>query len=169
MGVKQAGIENSELLELFRQHLKEQHNIETDAPLSTEMLRAHIQGKHVFIPVSIFSNNALSCLEATVKYLRENEKLSNNETARLLGRAQTSVWITYRNAAKKLAKQFTPLAQDLLIPTEALSSGLSALESISFYLNQKYAMSYSRIAKLLNRDQRTIWTVCNRARKKLER
>ncbi|MBI5880614.1 hypothetical protein HZB90_00625, partial [archaeon] len=50
-----------------------------------------------------------------------------------------------------------------------LSSGLSALESISLYLNQKYGIGYSRIAKLLNRDQRTIWTVCDRARKKLAR
>jgi len=168
MGRPQAGNE-TELLELFRQHLKEQHSIETEEPLSAEMLRAHIQGKHVFIPVSIFSNNRLSCLEATVKYLRENEKLSNNETARLLGRAQQAAWITYRNAAKKLAKQFIPEKHDLMIPTEALSSGLSALESISLYLNQKYGIGYSKIATLLNRDQRTIWTVCDRARKKLAR
>ncbi len=126
-----------------------------------------MQGKHVFIPVSIFSNNRLSCLESIVKYLRENERMSNAETARLLGRAQASVWITYRNAAKKLAKYFVADTPDLMIPTEALSSGLSALESISLYLNKKYGIGYSKIAKLLNRDQRTIWTVCDRARKKI--
>lgn len=166
---QQADKQSEGLLELFRQHLKEQHNIETEEPLSTEMLLAHMQGKHVFIPVSIFSNTCLSCLEAVVKYLRENERMSNAQAAKLLNRQATAAWITYRNARKKREKQFIPEKPDLMIPTEALSSGLSALESISFYLNQKYSMGYSRIARLLGRDPRTIWTVCNRARKKLAR
>jgi predicted DNA-binding protein (UPF0251 family) len=166
---KQPDRQSEGLLELFRQHLKEQHNIVTDEPLSAEMLLAHMQGKHVFIPVSIFSNTNLSCLESAVKFLRENEGMSNAQAAKLLGRQATAAWITYRNAKKKHAKQFIPAKPDLMIPTEALSSGLSALESISFYLNQKYSMGYSRIAQLLGRDPRTIWTVCNRARKKLAR
>jgi hypothetical protein len=166
---QQAETQSEGLLELFRQHLKEQHNIETEEPLSREMLLAHMRGKHVFIPVSIFSNSKLSCLEAAVKYLRENERVSNADVARLLGRKQAAAWITYRNAKRKLTKQLEPARPDLMIPTEALSSGLSALESIAFYLNQKYSMGYTRIAKLLGRDPRTIWTVCSRAKRKLAR
>jgi hypothetical protein len=40
------------------------------------------------------------------------------------------------------------------------------LESISEYLKDKLGMSYHEIAVLLNRDDRTIWTCYNRAKKK---
>ena len=43
---------------------------------------------------------------------------------------------------------------------------VAVLESIAEYLVNEKKMKYSEIGKLLNRNQRTIWTVCNRAKKK---
>ncbi len=44
---------------------------------------------------------------------------------------------------------------------------LAALESIVVYLKDSQGMTYAQIAKLLNRDDRTIWTTYTRAKKKL--
>ncbi len=43
---------------------------------------------------------------------------------------------------------------------------LSALESICRYLKDEKGLRYSEIAKLLNRDQRTIWVTCHNSLKK---
>jgi DNA-directed RNA polymerase specialized sigma24 family protein len=44
---------------------------------------------------------------------------------------------------------------------------LAALESVVVYLKDSQGMNYAQIAKLLNRDDRTIWTTYQRAKKKL--
>jgi DNA-binding CsgD family transcriptional regulator len=157
-----------EITVLFRQHLQDHHHIETEKEFEPGFVKEHLEGKHILIPVSIFSNNRLSALETIVKYLRENEQLRNNETAQMLGKAPTSVWITYRNACRKLASRFHVGTTDVFIPTSEVSSyNLSVLESISLYLKLICGFSYRKIGRLLNRDERTIWTVCSRARKKL--
>jgi hypothetical protein len=43
---------------------------------------------------------------------------------------------------------------------------LSVLEIIVEYLKEKKKLTYHEIAVLLNRDDRTIWTCYNRAKKK---
>lgn len=45
-----------------------------------------------------------------------------------------------------------------LIPVEIFSCGLSPLETIVQYLKDEESLNFSVIAKLLNRDERTIWT-----------
>ena len=45
---------------------------------------------------------------------------------------------------------------------------LAALEAIVVYLKDSQGMTFAQIAKLLNRDDRTIWTTYTRAKKKLE-
>jgi len=44
---------------------------------------------------------------------------------------------------------------------------LAALEAIVVYLKDSQGMNYAQIAKMLNRDDRTIWTTYQRAKKKL--
>ena len=44
---------------------------------------------------------------------------------------------------------------------------LAALEAIVVYLKDSQGMTYAQIARLLNRDDRTIWTTYTRAKKKL--
>jgi len=43
---------------------------------------------------------------------------------------------------------------------------LSVLEAITEYLKDKKSLTYHEIAVLLNRDDRTIWTCYQRAKKK---
>ena len=45
---------------------------------------------------------------------------------------------------------------------------LGVLESLVFYLRENLSLKNSEIAKLLNRDDRTIWTVYNRVKKKIK-
>jgi hypothetical protein len=45
---------------------------------------------------------------------------------------------------------------------------MSVLESLVFHLKKKYSLSYHDISLLLRRDERTIWTVYQRALKKIK-
>lgn len=157
---------------LFTQHLREHHNIdagkkdEQGKQYTSDFIRAHLKGEHTLIPLGIFSPD-LSALETLVKYLRENEQFTNSAVARMLARTPASVWITYRNACRKHPEKLQPAMSRTAIPTsEIAGSGLSVLESIAHYLLQQ-GMTYAEIGRALGRDERTIWTVCSRARKKL--
>jgi predicted DNA-binding protein (UPF0251 family) len=63
----------------------------------------------------------------------------------------------------------TPLvsqkSMDVLIPLDALR-GNSSLEAIVLYLKEILNMKYNEIAKILNRDQRTIWVTYSNSKKK---
>lgn len=159
--------EHDKLKLLFRHHLQEHHHVVLKEDVEQELIREHLEGRQTLIPISIFSNKRLSALESIVKYLRENEGMSNADAAQVIGRSQAAVWITYRNASAKLGRRLRIETSDISIPTEVIASGrLSVLESISMHLHQKYCLSYRKIGELLNRDERTIWTVCSRARNK---
>jgi predicted transcriptional regulator len=57
--------------------------------------------------------------------------------------------------------------ETLTLPLKVLQDrDVAILESIVEYLKEEKKLKYSEIAKLLNRDQRTIWTVYNRVKKK---
>lgn len=49
-----------------------------------------------------------------------------------------------------------------------LDRRLSALESLVMFLKDEYQFTYAQIARLINRDDRTIWTVYQRAKKKVK-
>ena len=56
---------------------------------------------------------------------------------------------------------------DLLIPTTIFCDrSLSFLESLVEYLKEQLNLSYHEIGKLTNREERNIWTLYDRARKK---
>jgi len=58
-------------------------------------------------------------------------------------------------------------SSELSIPSSVFQNrNLSVLEAMVVYLKEDKSLKYSEIAKLLNRDDRTIWTVYNRAKKK---
>ena len=71
---------------------------------------------------------------------------------------------------KKLKKRFVTKGSGYLIPVSVFSaSSLSPMEAVVVYLKDEFSLSYHKVAMLLKRDDRTIWTVYNRARKKLIR
>ena len=60
-----------------------------------------------------------------------------------------------------------PISKEILIPVSIFEfSDLSALETICKYLKEELDFTYSKIASLLNRDSRTIWTTYHTASKK---
>jgi len=64
-------------------------------------------------------------------------------------------------------KKKSDLNYNIDIPVEIFQDRkVAVLERLSEYLKDKLALSYHEIAVLLNRDDRTIWTCYNRAKKK---
>ncbi len=55
----------------------------------------------------------------------------------------------------------------IVLPVEIFKDRkVSVLEIISEYLKDHYHLTYHEIAVMMNRDDRTIWTAYNRAKKK---
>lgn len=70
----------------------------------------------------------------------------------------------------EIAKQKTPAVFGTSIPIDILRDrDVSALEAIVRYLKEEQKLTYSQIAQLLNRDDRTVWTTYKRAAKKFTR
>jgi len=118
------------------------------------------------MPISIFKNNKLSCLETIVKYMKEDKGLKIIEIANLLNRNNKTVWATYDKAKRKM-KGRLDVSSEKIIPASIFRARLlSVLESLVEYLKENQGMKFSKIAIVLNRDNRTIWTVYKRAAKK---
>ena len=119
------------------------------------------------LPISIFSNDELSCLETIVKYLKEEFNLRFHEIALLLNRNDRTIWSTYNIACKKRKERLLVKDSKFFIPVSILQNRkFSVLEAIVSYLKDNFNLRYSEIAVLLNRDERNMWTVYNRAKKK---
>ena len=119
------------------------------------------------IPVSIFDNNKLGCLEAVVKYMKENLKLKSSKIAEMLGRNISTISSTYIKACKKHSSEFFVKESKHYIPIAVIANrNFSVMESIVKFLKEKLNLANKEIAKMLNRDTRTIWTVYSRAAKK---
>ena len=119
-----------------------------------------------FIPVVIFDNDKLSTFEALVKYLKEILKYKFVKIASLLQRSDKTIWITYKKARQKMPSRFPSVVSDIKIPISNFSNrDFTILESLVYYL--KYSgYSNHEIAKMLQRDDRTIWAVINRSKRK---
>ena len=126
------------------------------------------QQESSFIPVSLFSATPLSSLEAITVYLRDVKQLRFTEMEKLLNRNQIALSTTYRNARKKYPKIIRIKETKYFIPCSIFSNKkLSVLENIVFYLKHEYNLMNVQISQQLNKDQRTIWTVFDRAKKKV--
>ena len=124
------------------------------------------QLKENSLPIFIFKNNSLSALEAIVKYLKEEYNLNYAEISRRLNRSSKTIWVTYQRAKKKMPKKLKGKS-DIFIPVEIFQNRkFSVLEILVSYLKQEQEISYKDIAKLINRNYRTVLTVYRRFRKK---
>lgn len=121
------------------------------------------------IPLEILRTQELSSLEAITKFLRENRKWSYKKIGQLLNREAHTLATTYAVAKRKKSQLFSEKVEkdSLKIPFTAFKKNLSILEAICTYLHS-INYTYVEISKLLLKNQRTIWTVCNRAKKKIE-
>lgn len=118
------------------------------------------------IPSCIF-NSELSSLEAIVKYLRENCELNFREIGELLDRSQFTISSSYRQAKAKLPALFEIKISQYDLPTRIIAERrFSVLESIVKYLKEKFDLKFSQISRMLNLNQKTVWTVYHRAKRK---
>ena len=101
-----------------------------------------------------------------MRYLKEKQNKKINEIARLLGKNPPAISLAYKNS---LTKKFIPKKTNIHIPLSEFQNNqkLSILEILVQYLRNKN-LGFTEIAKILNRDVRTIWTSFNRGTKKQE-
>ncbi|HLC50430.1 MAG TPA: hypothetical protein VJI97_03300 [Candidatus Nanoarchaeia archaeon] len=145
------------IIAIFVEELKHSHDISAEEIL---------QKKEIFIPIGIFNNDKLSCLENTVKYLKENSNLKFSKIAKLLNRSSKTIWSTYSNASKKFPGHFSDLSRNEIIPVSVISNRkLSTFEGIVAFLKSKNHSNHE-IAVMMQRDDRTIWSIYDRAKKK---
>src|SRR3989338_4390489 len=124
-----------------------------------------LQRKELFLPDFIFSKK-ISSLEAISKYLIENCGLSIKQASLLLNRTNKNIWYAYNSSKKKL-DGFEETRVKLAIPIIIFqNSDLSVLENIVAYLKDELSLKYSQIARILHRDDRTVWSVYRKASKK---
>jgi len=153
-------------LRSFISHLKNEHKLNSDEIINVLVGQAK-EKTEILIPISIFNNKKLSVLEAVVKFLKEEQGLRHKEIGKLLNRDNRSIWTTYNNAIKKLSKKFIIKDSKFHIPVGIFSDRrLGALEALSEYLKDNNELSYHKIAVLLNRNDRTIWSSYNNSKKK---
>jgi hypothetical protein len=161
-------VDVSRLKELENQILRLASLEKTSVQDILKALQEREEERNSRIPLSIFDNTKLSALEAIVKFLKEERKLDYRKIANILGRNYDPIAITYRNAKRKMDERLKTKS-DVTIPASILHDRrISVLESIASYLKNELNMTYHEIAVSLNRDDRTIWTVCNRAMRKNE-
>ncbi|MCX6747089.1 MAG: LamG domain-containing protein, partial [Candidatus Pacearchaeota archaeon] len=149
-----------ELLEIIIEKLKSRYKISRKEIL--EMIKSEEELK---IPITIFSSK-LGCLESIAKYMKENLNMNYREIAKEIGRNERTIWTSYKKAKEKKGESFDIKEKGMLMPISIFKdNNLTVLESIILYLKER-GMKYSEIARLLNRDQRNIWTTYSRIIKK---
>jgi len=95
--------------------------------------------------------------------------MSYHEIGELLGRDERTIWTAYKKAKEKQPEPITIKEIEIYLPLPMINNNkFTILESIILYLKEK-GMKYSKIAGLLSRDQRNIWTIYSRAVKKIDR
>jgi len=167
--LKSKEMKYSEIAEIIR---RDQRNIRTAHQKAVKKLKERefkdlIKTKaELIIPATIFSKK-LGVLESLIKYMKENLNMKYKEIANELKRDQRTIWTAYKKAIEKQKEQIKPKETDIMLPISIFKDErLTILESIILYLKSK-ELKYSEIAKLLDRDQRNIWTIYSRTKKKV--
>lgn len=128
--------------------------------------RSENRGRANSIPVGILNNENLSALETTTKYLKENLDMRFCDIAKALNRDESTIWDAYKNSTEK-SPGYLEYSSEIEIPLAIIGNRrLSTLESIICYLKDVLGMKYCDIARLIGRNDRTVWTCYQRSRKK---
>lgn len=118
------------------------------------------------IPVEVFATD-LSPSEAAVKWLKE-QGLGYHDIGVKLNRDERGIWGSYRRASGKMPAAFSIDKPQAIIPFSVLSNRkVAMLEAITFYLKESKRVKLIAIARMLHKHSSTIWTVYNRAKRKL--
>lgn len=155
-------------LNTFMENFSDKYQISYDQLL--EQLRKMQQGssKPVLIPSSILREKKLGILEAVTKYFKEVLSLSYHQIAILLKRDDRVVWTTYNRAIKKKPDGLLIKEPNVWLPVSIFTNSLGPMEAITLYLHDKLNLTFNEIAKLIDRDNRSIWACYHKAKKKDE-
>ena len=148
--------------------LRDKHDLSLEE-ISELIKSERMKEETIKIPLPIFTFKDLGPAESLVKYMKENLGMKFSEIARVLNRDDRTIWITYRNAAKKMPARIIEKIEKkkILVPVSILADRrLSILESIVNYLKSKNFANI-KISKVLDKDPRNIYTFYARAKKKL--
>lgn len=117
------------------------------------------------VPVTIFTT-PLSPLESITRYLKENMGKKLVEISSIIGRSSAALSPAYR---KSISKKFEIKKTGIMIPLGEFEKNkdLSVLEIVASHMRSR-GLSFTEIARILERDVRTIWTVCKRAEVKIK-
>ena len=100
--------------------------------------------------------------------MKENLKMSYVEIAEELNRDERTIWTAYKKAKEKQPKPLEIKETDLVLSVTIFKDRkLTILESTIVYLKEK-GIKYSEMARLIDRDQRNVWTLYSRAIKKIK-
>ncbi len=128
--------------------------------------------QHIAILAYIFQSRPLTILEALVRHLVEERQFNYHSIGILIKRDERNIRDIYLHARAKQDKIISPplIKADFLIPLSVFADRkVSVMEALVTFLKTKYSLSFIQIAKLLQRDERTIWTAYHRAKKKYEK
>jgi len=153
-------LNRKEIIKLLIEKLREKYSV-------SRRDIAELLTRETEIPITIFSKE-LGALEAIAKYMKENLNLSYREIASLLQRNERTIWTAYKKARQKQPSPIEIKETKTFLPVSIFNKNLTILESAIVYLREK-GIKYAEIAKLLNRDQRNIWTIYSRAVRKIKR
>ncbi len=154
-----------QILKLAVNDLKEKYKLSPNVILS--LVEEKPISKELLIPVSIFEIKNLSALEVICKYLKEELELTYTKIALMLNRNSRTIWTTYNNAIRKRKEKLLVKDSKFFIPISIFKNRkFSVLEAIVSYLKDNFNLRYSEISVLLNRNERNMWTVYNKAMKK---
>lgn len=148
-------------IQQFAQRLKSQYNY------SYSQISDLIQNDEILIPAEIFSFN-LAPSESLTKYLKENCAKTFHEISVLTNRNERSLWQNYRRAVNKRKTKFSDDSKEK-IPLSAFENNrLSIFESLIYFLKEEKGLKNIKIAKILKKHPANIWSVYDRAVKKLK-
>jgi DNA-directed RNA polymerase specialized sigma24 family protein len=137
--------------------------------LAVRRKRKERKRRNYIVPISIF-NKKLGALETLSKYMKENLGLSYHDIGDILNRDERTIWTACKKANEKykgkIKQRNLKDNKEIYLPMEIFGDKeFTVLEVIIFYLKEK-GMRYSEIGKLLDRDQRNIWRIYSRVKKK---
>jgi len=167
MGKARGGVDAELVVHEFLGYLNQKYGI--DRQELNRLISKEQKPDAFSVPVEILGNRKLGCMEAAVKFLRENKGLAYNKISELLGRSRSTIGVMYHNASRKMGQHFQdyPSSKYPIPASRFADKKFSALESVVMFLAD-HKLRVCEIAGLLNRDYRTIYTVYRRGRRKNE-
>jgi len=165
--LKSKGLKNSEIAELLNRDQRNVWTIYSNVikKVKEREIKRITEIKKEYMPITIFSKK-IGSLEIITKYMKENLGMNYIKIVEKLNRNESTVRTAYKKSIEKQKEPIKIKETKIFVPISIFKNRkLTTLESVIIYLKEK-EMRYSEIAKLLDRDQRNVWTIYSKAKSK---